>query len=382
MSFRINLFAARAPLASFTAMGVMWGLIAADLPDLIAMLAVDEATLGLLMFPTPLAAVLAMFAAPFVARSAGKGALLLMTILMALAFILPGQVTAIWAYALAMMVCWATTGLTDVLMNARVSAIEAERGQSLMNLCHAAYSFGYAGSAIGTGVLRAQGWPPSKVLFTVGMLAVAAAFLSYERNGAVTGLDRPKERSAAHLGLVPVIGGAMIFIAFLTENASESWSALYIEQTLDGSPTQGALGPALMAFTMGVARLFGQSFANRFAPERLLMVSAAIGAVGLVLASSAMGPGMAYLGFITAGIGASLIGPTAFSMVGALSKPEARTRAVARATMIGYLGYFVGPPAFGFMASGLGLRTTFVAAAGLLGMILILAPMMARRAKR
>ena len=81
-------------------------------------------------------------------------------------------------------------------------------------------------------------------------------------------------------------------------------------------------------------------------------------------------------------IGASLIGPTAFSMVGALSKPEARTRAVARATMIGYLGYFVGPPAFGFMASGLGLRTTFVAAAGLLGMILILAPMMARRAKR
>ena len=37
---------------------------------------------------------------------------------------------------------------------------------------------------------------------------------------------------------------------------------------------------------------------------------------------------------------------------------------------------------YGTVASGLGLRTTFVAAAGLLGMILILAPMMARRAKR
>ena len=34
------------------------------------------------------------------------------------------------------------TGLTDVLMNARVAAMEASRGLHLMNLCHAAYSFG------------------------------------------------------------------------------------------------------------------------------------------------------------------------------------------------------------------------------------------------
>lgn len=379
MSLGSNIIAARGPLASFAVMGVMWGMIAADLPDLKAQLGVDEAQLGLLLFPTPVSAVAAMFLAPMAARLGGNGALLGATLLMTLAFAMPGQATTVWAFAAAMMACGATTGLTDVLMNARVSAIEAARGQSLMNLCHAAYSFGYAGAAFGTGALRSAGWPPSQLLATLAALAAIAGLMSWERGGAIGGLDRPRDGLAARLGWVPVIGGAMVFIAFLTENASENWSALYIEETLGGSPAHGATGPALMALTMGVARMFGQEFANRFRPERLLMGGAVVSAAGLVLAAGAMGPGMAYAGFVIAGIGASVISPTAFSMVGALARPEARARAVARATMIGYLGYFVGPPAFGLMAGEVGLRTTFVVAAGLLTLILLLAPIMARR---
>jgi MFS family permease len=370
---------ARAPLASFTVMGAMWGSFAADLPDLKAALDVDEARLGLLLFPTPVAAVLTMFLAPFFARIAGNMALFAATLCMALAFSLPGQATTVWLFPFAMIACGAATGLTDVLMNARVSQIEAARGQSLMNLCHAAYSFGYAGGAVATGALRSAGWPPSHVLAAAGVVAAFGALWSYERQGAVQGLDRPKDQTEARLGLIPLIGGAMVFIAFLTENATESWSALFIEETLGGSPAHGAMGPAVMAITMGVARLFGQSFANRFAPIRLLIVGAVISAVGLLIAASAQVPGAAYAGFIIAGIGASVIAPTAFSMVGGLSAPQARARAVARATMIGYLGYFVGPPGFGFLSGAFGLRATFVLAAILLLTILILAPLMSRR---
>ncbi|MGQ0611713.1 MAG: MFS transporter [Paracoccaceae bacterium] len=379
MSLRANIIAARGPLASFAVMGVMWGMIAADLPDLKDQLGVAEAQLGLLLFPTPVSAVAAMVLAPMAARLGGNAALPGATMLMALAFALPGQAASVWTFALAMMACGATTGLTDVLMNARVAAIETARGRSVMNLCFAAYSFGYAGGALGTGALRSMGWPPSQVLASLAALAAIAGLMSTERGGAITGLERPQGAAAARLGWVPVIGGAMVFIAFLTENASENWSALYIEQTLGGSPAQGAAGPALMALTMGVARLFGQGFANRVRPARLLAGGAVISSAGLVLAAGATGPGMAYAGFFIAGIGASVISPTAFSMVGALARPEARARAVARATMIGYLGYFVGPPAFGLMAGEVGLRATFALAAVLLAMILILAPALARQ---
>jgi MFS family permease len=68
----------------------------------------------------------------------------------------------------------------------------------------------------------------------------------------------------------------------------------------------------------------------------------------------------------------------AFSLVGRLADPEARARAVARATLFGYFGYFFGPPTLGFIAGAFGLRMSFVFAAAMLLMVLVLAPVMAR----
>lgn len=385
-SFVRSVIAARAPMAAFVAMGLCWGSFAADLPDIQIMLAVDEARLGLLLFLTPVAAVGAMLLAPAFARAGGAHALTWAAVLMSLAFVLPGQmngaVFAVAAFPAAMLLCGAGTGLTDVVMNARVAAIEAKTGSSLMNLCHAVYSFGYAAGALATGVLRGMGLAPWAVLGLIALVAALVSLLTYERDGTIDGLTRPKGKAAARLGWVPILGGAIVFIAFLTENASENWAAFYIERSLGGSPGHGAMGPAALAATMGIARLFGQGFAARFAPERLLMGACVVAGTGLSIAASATSPPLAYLGFIIAGIGGSVIAPTAFSMVGALSAPQARARAIARATLVGYLGYFVGPPSFGFLAGTLGLRVTFIAAALLLLSILVLAPIMGRRANR
>jgi MFS family permease len=79
------------------------------------------------------------------------------------------------------------------------------------------------------------------------------------------------------------------------------------------------------------------------------------------------------------GIGSSVIAPTAFSLVGSKAAPEARARAVARTTLLGYFGYFIGPPGFGFIAGNFGLRWAFVFAAFALCMIPVLARLMTRR---
>jgi len=79
------------------------------------------------------------------------------------------------------------------------------------------------------------------------------------------------------------------------------------------------------------------------------------------------------------GLGSSVIAPTAFSLVGERAAPEARARAVARATLYGYFGYFFGPPMLGFLAGAFGLRAAFVFAALLLALVPVLAPLMVRR---
>ncbi len=378
MSAHSTLQVARPALSAFAAMGVVWGTYAAVLPDIKAQLGVDEAQLGLLMLLTPLAAVSAMLVAPAAGSAFGRVALPVATIAMALAFVLPGQVHVMWLFPPAMMACGAATGLTDVLMNARVSEIENRRDVQLMNLCHAAYSFGYAGAAIATGGLRTAGWPPAWVTGTMAMVTLLLALATVERDGTIHGLKKPKDGRHGGLGLIPVIGGAIVLIAFMTENAAENWSALHIEKTLHGSPAQGSMGPATLALTMGFARLAGQGIATRWSPTLLLRGGAIVAACGALTAAAATSPAMAYAGFIVMGIGSSVIAPTAFSLVGRLAEPEARARAVARATLLGYFGYFFGPPALGFLAGQFGLRAAFVFATVMLLTVLGLVAVMER----
>jgi MFS family permease len=370
---------ARPAIGAFAAMGVLWGTFAAVLPDLKLMLGVDEAELGLLIFLTPIAAISAMLVAPAFGAAMGRVALPLAVAMMAMAFALPGQAQVVWLFPVAMACAGAATGLTDVLMNARVSAMETSRGVHLMNLAHAAYSFGYAGGAVTTGVLRGAGWEPHWVMGTMAVVGLACAALTIERDGRIDGLRKPKDGTAVPLGLVPVIGGGIVLIAFMTENAAENWSALHIEKTLGGSPEEGALGPAMLALTMGFARLGGQWIAGRVDPFVILRVGAVIASIGALVVSQAPSPGLAYLGFFVMGIGASVLAPTAFSLVGQFSAPEARARAVARATLLGYFGYFVGPPLLGVIAGTFGLRFAFVWAACLVGMVFLLAPLLARQ---
>ncbi|VDC28377.1 MFS transporter [Pseudogemmobacter humi] len=377
MSFIATVAAARAVVAAFAAMGLLWGTFAAVLPDLKAALGVDEARLGFLLLFTPVAAVTAMLLAPGIGHRLGRVALPVATALMALAFMLPGHVTVAWLFPLAMMCCGAGTGLTDVLMNARTAELETRRGLHLMNLAHAAYSFGYAGGAILTGVLRGMAWPPGQVMGMLALIALLLAALTWERDGTVHGLKRP-EGGGPGLGPVPLIGGGMVLIAFLTENAAEGWSALHIEKTLGGSPGEGALGPAALALTMGIARLAGQGIVARTDPFALLKGGALVAALGSLIAAQAGSPAMAYAGFIIMGIGASVIAPTAFSLVGRHSSDEARARAIARATLLGYCGYFVGPPSLGIIAGVFGLRAAFVFAAVMLLAIFALVPLMRR----
>jgi hypothetical protein len=383
MTFAHTLVTARPAMAAFAAMGILWGAFAAVLPDTKDMLGVTEAQLGLLMLAAPVSAVIAMLLAPGTGTLLGRVALPASVLAMALAFALPGQAGGLWVFALAMAACGAATGTLDVLMNARVAALENARDLHLMNLCHAGYSLAYAAAAIGTGAARAGGATPAMVLGGAALTAAVLGLLAYEPDGRIEGLRKPRGGgTAGHLGRLPLIGGAIVMIAFLSENAAEVWSALHIERTLGGSAAEGSMGPAVLALTMGVARLAGQGVITRISPQRLLHWGAIIASIGALIAAVAGSPAMAYAGFVIMGIGASVLAPTAFSLVGRMAHPEARARAVARATLFGYFGYFFGPPVLGVIAGAFGLRAAFAFAALTLLAVVALVPLLTGVQKR
>jgi len=352
--------ASRGPMAAFVAMGVVWGVFMASMPDLKDGLGVSDGQLGQLLLAGSMMAITMMLLAPRVGGWLGRGAVPLGAAMMGLGVMLPAHAAGPLFFAGALMAMGGATGALDVWMNARLSTIEAGRGMALMNLNHAVYSFAYAGAAGLTGLARAAGFAPVAILGVAGLLVLVLAVLSIERDGWIDGFGRSAAgRPRTRLGMVPLLAGFVILVGFLTENAAEAWSALYIERDLGGGTGAGSAGPALLGLTMGLGRLAGQVVASRVADQVLLRGGLAVAALGALVVIAANGVAMAYLGFMVLGFGVSVVVPTALSVAGRLSLPGQRSHAIARATVLGYLGFFLGPPVLGLTAELAGLRLAY-----------------------
>lgn len=377
MRFTHKLWVARATLYAFAAMGCMWGAYVAMIPDVKGRLGVSDAVFGTLLLASPLMAAVAMLLAHRIAPRFGRHVLPMVAVAMTVAFMVPGWMPVPLAFAVAMGFVGGANGLLDVVMNARVSALEERAGLHLMNMNYAAYSFAYGFAAILTGALREAGWMPGQILMLVGLLVIAAAGLAVEGGQGVNSFSHTEGRRV-RLGWLPFWGGLLAMLAFMAENASENWSALHIERSLGGSKYQGSVGPALLALTMGVGRTFGQILVAHVTEAHLIRWGAIIAALGTAMVGLAPGPGVAYVGLVMAGLGGSVLAPTAFAVMGRLSDPERRALNIARMTALGYMGYFFGPPCLGVLSGLVGLGQALVIMAVIILLILPLYPKLLR----
>ncbi len=360
----LPLVVSRAPVAGFMAMGVVWGALMAAMPDIKAQLGVGDGALGGLLLTASLAAIAMMFAAPWMGARLGAAALPVGTAAMGLAVMLPAQDFGPVFFVGAMLFMGGTSGAAEVWFNARISALETSKRMALMNLNHALYSFAYAGAAGLTGLMRAAGWSPALILGLMGLFTLALALLAIERDGRIGGAAGGiGQHSVWRLSPVAALAGVLLLVAFLAENAVEAWSALYIERDLGAGTGAGSAGPALLGLTMGLGRLAGQVLAQRLGDQALMRGGLWLGAAGVGVVLAAPGPGTAYAGFILLGFGISVLAPTALSVAGRLAAPEARSHAIAQTTVIGYIGFFLGPGLLGLLAELGGLRLAYAVVA-------------------
>ena len=144
----------RRPAAAFVSLGFFWGIFAAYVPVLKAQLGVNDATFGLLLLGSATGLVGSMWLAPKADKWLGARGMQVGVVCYALAFLLPGQMTAPLLFALTMAFVGLASGLLDVVMNARVSELEAQSGRPLMNANHGMFSAAYAVAAVVAGLAR------------------------------------------------------------------------------------------------------------------------------------------------------------------------------------------------------------------------------------
>ncbi|SDF11184.1 MFS transporter [Limimaricola pyoseonensis] len=377
MSILSALRLTRAPGVAFVVMGLFWGVFAAHVPVLKDRLAVDDGTFGLLLLSSSLGLLTTMWIAPRFDRALGPRAMPVAALLLAVSWVGPGLAATPLAFAAGMVVVGMASGILDVVMNARVSQIEARHGRSLMNANHGLFSLAYGLAALASGFTREAGFAPETVLAAVAGLVVLALPLLRMAEVAAPAPEGP----ALRLPLWPVVlCGVVVLIAFLSEATVESWSALHIERTLGGGAAQGALGPALLGATMTLGRFGGQALAEKLSETAVIRVAVLVSATGAAIAAAAPVPVVAYLGFATMGLGISVIGPMGLALAGKMVAPHQRAQAIAKVAVIGFGAFFVAPVLMGGLSELFGLRAAFACVGGLLLVVLVPVAALRRRA--
>lgn len=361
-----DIWLARRMAAAFAALGAGWGGFAALVPDVKARIGASDAEYGAALTVSAVGLAFAMAIAPRLDARLGRLALPASVGFFGLAWTLPAFATGLAPFAAALFFVAAASGVTDVVMNARVSEAETRTGRPLMNAAHGCFSVSYAVVALAVGILREAGLPPGQImLMPVAVILTLTLFTPVE----VEPVDETA-RGARGLPLLPLaVLGAITLAAFQIEGSIEQWSALHVERTLGGGAAEGSFGPVMLGLTMAIGRFGGQAVTAHASNLTVIVLAGLLTALGAFVAAAAPTPMVAYLGFGLLGLGVSVMAPMALAETGARAAPGTRTRAISLVAVIGFAGFFIGPPLMGVVSELVSLP----AAIAMLGFLAIAA---------
>ncbi|WP_157855326.1 MFS transporter [Kitasatospora purpeofusca] len=353
-------------LVGFGAFGVFWGAWGALIPEVQRQAGVGNAELGVAVLMIGLGALGSMRPAGAAVDRFGRSAVAVILLLMAAAAVLPGLAHGARALMAALAVLGAASGAVDVGINTLASEEESRSGR-LMNAAHACFSACVVLGALGAGLALERDLAVDRVLLvTTVLLAGAAVVVGFPGPaGPPSGASRRTHRRSGVTDRPLLVLGALCGLAYLVENAWQSWSAVMLRSVFHTGSGAAAAGPVVFAAAAAVGRLAGHGLTARLPQRQLLALGAAVAAVGTLGAALAPGVRSMLAALVVAGLGISVCTPTILSLAGEQARPEARSSAVAVVASIGYGGCLFGPAAVGLTASSVGLRAALCGVAGL-----------------
>ena len=355
--------------AVFGAHGFIYASWAVRVPAVKQQTGASSAALGLALLCMSAGAVATMLVAGALCRRFGNRPVAVISCtLLSVTLVLPTLARSATTLGLTLAVFGAAYGGLNVAMNSIAVDLVAALRRPIMPSFHAGWSFGGLAGA-GIGGLLAPHLSPFRHLLLValaGLLVTAIAgrtLLSTAAAAAAVEADRadPSSRSsrqvpARHgaLGTVRAVGlfGLIGLCAAYDEGAIGDWGALHLRQDLGASAGLAAAGYAAFALAEATGRLSGTTLLERLGRTRVLVLGSLAACAGMLVAALAPDVWLALAGFAVTGLGLANLFPAAITRAGLL----AGSAGVALASMLGYSGFLLGPPAIGFLANEWGLR--------------------------
>jgi MFS family permease len=361
--------------AVFFLNGLIFGSWAARIPAVRDRVGLSDGELGIALACAAIGSIVAMpiaggRAARIGSRRATRVALGLMSLAVAVVALAP----SLPALCALLLFLGAAMGSCDVTMNAHGVEVERRYERPILAGFHAAFSIGgLAGAALGA-LAAAADLDVRAHLALVGALA-ATVGLTWSRR--FLGGDADAVGHAEPIFVRPprqlLTLGGLAFACLLIEGASADWSAVYLRDELGTAAGIAALAFTAFSITMTVGRVVGDRLVGRFGPQAIVGAGGTLAAAGFGLGLAIAHPVAAIVGFACLGAGMSGIVPIVFRAAGHVPGMTAGV-GLAAVSSTGYLGFLVGPPTIGGIATLTGLPTALIVLVALATVVAALAP--------
>jgi MFS family permease len=369
---------------AFAAFGSFWGVWGASVPRIQHQAGITAGQLGFALLFVGAGALPAMLLA---GKALDRWGLTVAAVLVgALGVVGAGlALTAVDLVSLCvgLTVVGATSGAADVAMNAVAGRAEKVAGGPVITRAHGVFSSLVVLASLATGLASASSLPVALPFIAVAVLSlVAGAALrkTLPAGHAAAGQARvraadpapPTRRRIVPFLLVGVLGA----LGYASENAHQSWSAVFAHDVLHSGTGLSAVAPAVFAGTVAITR-FAIGGVKPAHARTLLLAGAAAAAAGTALMAAAPTLLVAGLGLAVAAAGTAVLFPTLIGVVSRNVDESYRGRATSVVTTVSYLGFIVGPVYVGLWADLVGLRGAMVAVAALaVGLFLLTPPLL------
>ncbi len=346
---------------------------ASRLPELQAFLGITHSGLGSLLFVMACGALLAMpFTGSLTARFGSQKVCQLTGILLTLVSASIALQSNLYVEGLVFLVVGFANGSMDVAMNEQAVLVERTYQKPIMSSFHAFWSIGMATGA-GSGALFAK----SGVALQSHMLIIAAfaliSFLWAAQGLIKTKIEENMEDTPSFILPNAIIAplGFIAFCGMLSEGSMIDWSAIYINEVVGSSRTISAISFGVFGAAMTLGRIFGDYFTLKLGKKKLLIIDSLLALLGLGIVLLFPVMPIVTIGLFLIGIGLSTIVPIVYSTAG--NTPGVSPGiGIAMASTIGYSGFFIGPPAIGYLGDHYGLRLALIFTMGLLAIMFLL----------
>lgn len=275
----------------------------------------------------------------------------------------------------------ASSGAADVTMNAVAGRAEETTGRPVITRAHATFSAFVVLSSLGTGVAAAAAWPLTVPFLGVAVLSVTAgaAMLTTLPPQQVASRDSTRLTAPSppgRSGVLPLLPlGALGALAFASENAHQSWSAVFAQDQLHAGAGLTTVAPAVFAGTVAITRFATGQLKGIHAQTIILAGSLAAACGSLIIAAAPALP-VAAVGLVLAGAGTAVLFPALLGIMSRNVEESYRGRATSVVTTISYMGFLISPVYVGLWAQATGLRGAMTAIAGLTIALFLLTPLL------